>query len=78
MSSSLRNNLKAYMESVGDLVIVVDDILPFLANVHLYKKRNGPSQKLEQHVNNVLFENKGSGDLKGITVAAWDTVGPMR
>ena len=41
MSSSLRNNLKAYMESVGDLVIVVDDILPFLANVHLYKKGIG-------------------------------------
>jgi len=41
MSSSLRNSLKAYMESVGDLVIVVDDILPFLANVHLYKKGIG-------------------------------------
>jgi hypothetical protein len=29
------------MESVGDLVIVVNDILPFLANVHLYKKGLG-------------------------------------
>jgi hypothetical protein len=31
------------MESVDDLVIVVDDILPFLANVYLYKKRNDPN-----------------------------------
>jgi hypothetical protein len=42
------------MESVGDLVIVVDDILPFLANVYLYKKRNGPTQKSEQHINVLL------------------------
>jgi hypothetical protein len=31
------------MESVGDLVIVVDDILPFLPNVHLYNKGNMPT-----------------------------------
>lgn len=38
------------MESVGDLVIVVDDILPFLANVYLYKKGMG-QLKSEQYVN---------------------------
>jgi hypothetical protein len=32
------------MESVGDLVIVVDNILPFLANVYLHNKGNRSTQ----------------------------------
>lgn len=65
------------MESVDDLVIVVDDILPFLANVYLYKKGMTQTRMSEQHVN-VLLSTKGNGDLKSNTIAAWETVGAMR
>jgi hypothetical protein len=37
------------MESVGDLIIVVNDILPFLANVYLYSQRKRLNS--EHHIN---------------------------
>jgi hypothetical protein len=37
------------MESVGDLVIVVDDILPFLANVYLHNKGTGQHRTAHQY-----------------------------
>lgn len=71
------------MESVDDLVIVVDDILPFLANVYLYKKGMTQTRMSEQHVN-VLLSTKGKETWKvtqlhhGKLLVQWDSHAPQK
>ena len=54
------------MESVGDLVIVVDNILPFLANVYLHNKGN----KSTQHINTIEILENGNGKLQRLQMGA--------
>jgi hypothetical protein len=40
------------MESVGDLIIIVNDVLPFLANVYLYNQKIDSTQNnTSDHLN---------------------------
>jgi hypothetical protein len=40
------------MESVGALIIIVNDVLPFLANVYLYNQKTGSIQNnTSDHLN---------------------------
>jgi hypothetical protein len=61
------------MESVRDLVVVVDDILPLLANVYLYDKGMGQKLRSGQYRNSPIGRaSLGTIFSQGIFIFPWE------